>query len=116
MKRIFYLLVFCCGLSLISHNVHSQTNPTAENLPFSLYSLTGSTLPNGIAVHRFGTTAAAIPTTRTTANGTGDMPYNATANSGSWRSEGDNGISLLASGSYSWSDCNRDCNKWIANY
>ncbi|WP_160748047.1 S-layer family protein [Flavobacterium sp. Sd200] len=78
-----------------------QTNPTAQNLPYSFTALSTGTLPAGMAAHRFGTSAGAIPTTRTTANGTGDLPNSQTNNSGSWKYEGNNGISMLASGSQS---------------
>ena len=73
----------------------AQTNHAAQTLPFALTAQSGSTLPAGVAVHKFG----AIPTTRTTAAGTADLPYNATANSGGWQDEAANGIGLLASSS-----------------
>src|SRR5215213_6632310 len=79
----------------------AQTNPAAQALPFSLSSQTGSTLPAGVAVHRFGTTAGAIPTTRTTSPANGDLIYVTLGTSGGWRDEGANGLSLLASGSQS---------------
>jgi hypothetical protein len=93
----FFAAVCLCVLS--GNSALAQTNPAAQPLPFSLTAQTGSTLPAGVAVHRFGTTAAAIPTTRTTAPGNGDLPYPAQPTSGGWRDEGDNGLSLLASGS-----------------
>lgn len=58
-------------------------------------------MPGGLAVHRFGTSAAAIPTTRTTLPGSGDLPYISNPTSGGWKDEGANGLSLLASGSQS---------------
>src|ERR1043165_5024400 len=79
--------------------LRAQTNPSAQSLPFSFTSQTGSTLAAGMAVHRFGITSGTIPTTRTAAAGTGDLPYNATANAGGWRDESSSGLSLLASGS-----------------
>jgi len=79
----------------------SQTNPVAQALPFNLNSQAGSVLPAGVAVHRFGTTAGAIPTTRTLTPGNGDLPYVATAGSGGWKDEAANGLSILASGSQS---------------
>lgn len=79
----------------------SQTNPAAQVIPFNFNSQSGSTLPAGMAIHRFGTTAGAIPTTRTLTPGNGDLPYNATANSGGWKDENSNGLSILASGSQS---------------
>lgn len=95
MKR-FYLLVLA---SVCTMCAFSQTNPSPLSLPFSLSSQTGNTLPAGIAVHRFGTTSAAIPTTRTTSPGNADLPYNSSSFSGGWRDESANGISMLASGS-----------------
>ena len=82
-------------------SLFAQTNPPAQNLPFSLTSVTGPTLPDGIAVHRFGTSAATIPVTRTTAPAVADLPYNATSNSGGWlgANGGTDGIAMLASGS-----------------
>ena len=76
----------------------SQTNPGAQLLPFNLNSQTGGTLPAGVAVHRFGTTAGAIPTTRTLIPGNGDLPYVLTVGSGGWKDEAANGLSILASG------------------
>lgn len=51
-----------------------------------------------MAAHRFGTTAGAIPLTRTTIVATGDLPAGS-GNSGGYAGETTNGISLLASGS-----------------
>ncbi len=79
----------------------SQTNPAAQVLPFNLNSQTGGTLPAGVAVHRFGTTSGAVPTTRTLTPGNADLPYNATPNSGGWKEENTNGLSILASSSQS---------------
>jgi hypothetical protein len=95
MKTIaFYLLlVFLPGYCI------AQTNPAVQFLPLTFNAQTGSTLPAGVAVHRFGTTAAAIPTTRTLIPGNADLPYNSGGTSGGWRDEGTNGIGLLASGS-----------------
>jgi 2',3'-cyclic-nucleotide 2'-phosphodiesterase (5'-nucleotidase family) len=76
-----------------------QTDPAAQSLPFSFTSQSGSTLQAGMAMHRFGTNTASIPTTRTTSPGTGDLPYNSGSTTGGWRDEGTNGISMLASGS-----------------
>lgn len=97
MKRFLTILIL---LTAIQYSF-SQTNPAAQNLPFSLSSQTGNTLPAGVAVHRFGTTAGAIPTTRTLIPGNADLPYTATSTSGGWKDEGSNGISVLASGSQS---------------
>lgn len=90
----FILLQFTIG-------VNAQTNPVAQVLPFNLSSQSGAVLPAGVAVHRFGTTAGAIPTTRTLVPGNGDLPYVATIGSGGWKDEVANGLSILASGSQS---------------
>jgi hypothetical protein len=95
MKR-FYFLVVAIIYAIASYG---QTNPSPQNLPFSFSSQTGSTLPAGMAVHRFGTTSGAIPTTRTTSPGNADLPYNSGSTTGGWRDEGTNGLSMLASGS-----------------
>ncbi len=76
----------------------AQTDATAQALPFSFTSQNGGTLSNGMAAHRFGTTTAAIPTTRTTAPANGDIIYVTNGASGGWRDEGSSGISILASG------------------
>lgn len=95
MKRFYFLVVaIICVIAS-----YGQTNPGPQNLPFAFSSQTGNTLPAGMAVHRFGTTSGAIPTTRTTLPGNADLPYNATSNAGGWRDEGTNGLSMLASGS-----------------
>lgn len=95
------IVVFASFLLLsASMQTQAQTNPATGSLPFSY---TGSTsLPNNIAIHRFGTTAGAIPSTRTTANGNGDLLLVTTGSSGGYMLEGTNGvngISMLASGS-----------------
>lgn len=72
----------------------AQTNPTAQNLPFSFTSLTGETLPVGMAVHKFGT----IQSSRTLAPASDDIIRVTTVTAGGWRDEADNGISLNASG------------------
>jgi hypothetical protein len=98
-KVLFLLTLFCAGL------INAQTNPASQMLPFSFNTLSASTLPTGMAAHRFGTTTGAIPTTRTTAVATGDLPYATAGNtSGGWRYDAANpnyGISILASGSQS---------------
>jgi hypothetical protein len=91
MKKIYSAFVgMVCTLLCIA-----QTNPTPQSLSISFTSQTGSTLPAGFAVHKF----SAIPTTRTTAPGTADLPYNSGSTSGGWKDETTNGLSLLASGS-----------------
>ena len=79
----------------------AQTNPEAQSIPFEFTSQSGPSLPGGMAVHRFGTTSGAIPTTRTTSPANGDLINVTVANSGGWRAEGANGIGILASGSQS---------------
>lgn len=91
----FALVTLFSGLAV----ARAQTNPAAQALPFAFSNQSGSTLPGGLAVHRFGTTAAAIPTTRTLIPATGDLPYSATSNAGGWRDEAGNaGIGILSSG------------------
>jgi len=85
--------------------LQAQTNPVAQTIPFSLTAQTGSTLPAGIALHRFGTSSAAVPTTRILSPGNADLPYNATSTSGGWKDEAANGISILASSSQSAGAC-----------
>ncbi|MFL5808283.1 MAG: hypothetical protein ACJ749_02105, partial [Flavisolibacter sp.] len=94
MKNLYAL----CMLLLSANLVFAQTQPTPQSLPFSFTSQSGSTLPAGMAVHRFGTTTATIPTTRTVAPGNGDLLYVTGVASGGWRDEAANGISMLASG------------------
>src|SRR4051794_16997783 len=98
MSKIFAFL-FLLMFQAVSTLLHAQTDPLPQNLPFNFSGQAGSVLPAGIAVHRFGTTAGAIPLTRTLAPANADLPYNATASTGGWRDESGNGISMLASGS-----------------
>lgn len=93
--KLLIITVFCSILGW------GQTNPTAQTLPYSFTSLGTTTLPAGMAVHRFGTSAGAIPITRTTIVATGDLPNVTIANSGGWMAENANGVSMLASGSQS---------------
>lgn len=93
--KLLIVALFCSVLGW------GQTNPTAQTLPYSFTSLGTTTLPAGMAVHRFGTSAGAIPTTRTTFPATGDLPNVTIANSGGWMAENANGVSMLASGSQS---------------
>ncbi|HEX6183766.1 MAG TPA: DNA/RNA non-specific endonuclease, partial [Pyrinomonadaceae bacterium] len=99
--RLPHFLAAILLVIISAHAAQAQTNPAAQALPFGLTSQTGSALPAGVAVHRFGTTAGAIPTTRTTSPGNADLPYSSTSNAGGWRDEGANGIGILASGSQS---------------
>ncbi|MBL7702712.1 MAG: endonuclease [Ferruginibacter sp.] len=96
-KKFAGLIVFIFSFTLS----FAQTNPAAQALPFNFSSQSGGTLPAGVAVHRFGTTSGAIPTTRTLIPGNADLPYNATVASGGWKDEAANGLSILASGSQS---------------
>ncbi|MFZ4401263.1 MAG: hemoblobin-interacting domain-containing protein [Bacteroidales bacterium] len=93
---VLFILLLFSGVS------RGQTNPTTGTLP---YSFTGAaTIPSTMAIHRFGTTSGSIPTTRTTSDGTGDLPVTTTNNSGGYLIEGTggaDGVSLLASGSQS---------------
>ncbi len=89
------LLIIFTAVILSAFAVQAQTNPTAQTLPFSFTSQSGSTLPAGMAVHVF----AASPTSPILTPGTGDMAYNAGATSGGWRDEAANGIAMLGSSS-----------------
>jgi endonuclease I len=82
---------------LLALTSFSQTNPTPQNLPFNLNSQSGNSLPAGVAMHKF----AVIPTGRILTPGSIDLPHTATANSGGWKDEAANGLSILASGSQS---------------
>ncbi|WP_344816844.1 T9SS sorting signal type C domain-containing protein [Flavobacterium cheonanense] len=101
LNRFVINSIFSC-LLLLSIVSFGQTNPTTATLPFSF---TGAaTLPGSMAVHRFGTTAGAIPTSRITTDGNADLPVTTTNNSGGYIIEGASGvdgISLLASSSQS---------------
>ena len=96
-KKITFLLL---GLFSVCF-LQAQTNPVVQTIPFSFTAQTGSTLPAGIALHRFGTTSGAVPTTRTLIPGNADLPYNVTSTSGGWKDEAASGISILASSSQS---------------
>ena len=95
--KFFTRLTVAGVLLCISLCSTGQTNPTAQNLPYSFTSLGEATLPAGMAAHRFGTTAGAIPTTRTLSPANGDLP-SAGGASGGWSFHNANGISMLASG------------------
>ncbi|MFA6058424.1 MAG: endonuclease/exonuclease/phosphatase family protein [Taibaiella sp.] len=76
----------------------AQTNPTAVSLPFSLTSQSSSTLPAGVALHRFSTP----PVTRTVSPGTADLALAGSAPggfTGGWYFLSDDGIGMLATGS-----------------
>ncbi|NIJ54539.1 ExeM/NucH family extracellular endonuclease [Dyadobacter arcticus] len=98
----FGLLLVPAWIFLLASNVLAQTSPPPQTLPFSFTEISGSTLPAGVAVHRFGTTTGSIPTTRTASPGNGDLPYLTNTSSGGWLNagtNGENGIAMLASGS-----------------
>ncbi|WP_051350376.1 ExeM/NucH family extracellular endonuclease [Dyadobacter alkalitolerans] len=87
---------------VVAPGAFAQTSPPAQILPFTYTEISGGTLPEGVAAHRFGTSSAAIPTSRTTSPATGDLPYLTNSTSGGWLSagtNGENGIAMLASGS-----------------
>ena len=91
--RTFAFLV----ASIIAISVKSllaQTNPPAQNLPFSFTSLAGSELPAGMAVHKF----SAIQSSRTLLPAPADLERFTSIATGGWRDEAANGISMLASG------------------
>ncbi|MCF0049120.1 ExeM/NucH family extracellular endonuclease [Dyadobacter sp. LJ53] len=101
-KKTFALFICSVWISALATSGFAQTWPPAQNLPFSFTEIAGSTLPAGVAVHRFGTTSAAIPTSRTTSPANGDLPYLTGPSSGGWLNagpNGENGIAMLASGS-----------------
>lgn len=95
------LILFNLLLFIGSFVSNGQTNPTAVTLPFSLTSQASTTLPTGVAAHRFGTSAGAIPTSRITTDANGDLPRGTTSNAGGWHNMTDDGIALLASGTQS---------------
>ncbi|PWJ60235.1 putative secreted protein (Por secretion system target) [Dyadobacter jejuensis] len=95
------VLLFVVGLSL-SISGYAQTQPTAQLLPYTFTGQTAEVAPAGMAIHRFGTSSSTIPTSRTTSEGNGDLPYSTTSSAGGWLNAGTNGadgIGLLASGS-----------------
>jgi endonuclease I len=94
MRKICVLLV---AILFFVFSSFCQTNPTPQNLPFNLTSQTGGILPAGVALHRFGTTAGSVPTSRILTPGNGDLPYTATVGSGGWRDENISGLSVLGS-------------------
>ena len=74
----------------------AQTNPAAQSLPYAFTSQLQATAtpPAGMALHKF----SSIPTTRTTGIAADDLPNITASTSGGWRGEGNDGISMLASG------------------
>ena len=94
----FYVNLFV--LTLLAGYGMAQTNPSAQPIPFTFTSQTTNVLPAGIALHNFGTTSAAIPLSRITTPGTGDLlAVAANATSGGWSPQSTDGIGILASGS-----------------
>ncbi len=103
-NRHFIQIAFNMLIVLMLGNLYSQgqTNPTTGSLPFTFNG--ASTVPGNMAIHRFGTSAAAIPTSRITTDANGDLPVAGTGTSGGYVLEGAsgaNGISMLASSSQS---------------
>lgn len=100
-KLFSFKLLLLIVLSVFSNQAWGQTNPTAQSLPYTFTGMTSgdTALPIGMAMHRFGTTAGTIPSTRTTNVANGDLPISNAIGSGGWWNETNNGISLLASGS-----------------
>ncbi len=93
-KKITFLILGLISVCFLQ----AQTNPVVQTIPFSFTAqTTGATLPTSIAVHKFAT----LPTTRTTLPGNADLPIGAASNSGGWRDETTNGISILASAAQS---------------
>ncbi len=89
---LFLFMLFSCAINA------QQTNPSPQNLPYSLTSHSGSTLPAGVTFGRFGTSSGSIPLFRTTALCNADLPYSSSNISGGWQAEAANGVSMLASG------------------
>ena len=99
-KNYFFRVMAIAMIFLFSANWgFAQTNPATATLPVSFTSQTGATLPTFMAIHRFGTTSGAIPTTRTTIDGNADLPNTSLNGSGGWIAETNDGLSILASGS-----------------
>lgn len=92
MKRILSCL-FIAFVSL--QTIQAQTHPPVQTIdtgtPFKIGTVGGS-LPAGVVVHRFGS----IPTNRTTANGSADLPKSGSNNAGGWSGSAA-GIGLLGS-------------------
>ena len=95
MKKYLLLIL---GIFLYSFSIIAQTNPSAQNIPYTFTSMTGA-LPAGMAIHRFGTSTGSIPTSRLVTPGNGDLPFGSAGNSGGWHNHGADGVGLLASGS-----------------
>ncbi|WP_051663941.1 ExeM/NucH family extracellular endonuclease [Dyadobacter crusticola] len=101
-RKHISLFLRSAWILVLAPGAFAQTSPPAQSLPFSYTEIAGGTLPAGVAVHRFGTTSAAIPTSRTTSPASGDLPYLTNSTSGGWLNagtNGENGIAMLASGS-----------------
>ena len=105
MKKVVLLRFACIALVLFGFQIDHQlvfaqaTNPAAQSVPFEFKTQTGETLPAGVAMHRFGTSSATIPTSRTLAPGASDLGYASGNASGGWKDLADDGIGLLASSS-----------------
>lgn len=88
---------FSAVLAMLFAGATAQTNPTAVTLPFALNSVSTTTPPGGVAVHKF----SSIQTSRTLSPATGDLPNqgsSAAGTAGGWYDLGTDGIGLLASG------------------
>lgn len=94
-----FSLVLC--LLTLSALGFSQTNPAPQALPFNLSNQSGNVLPAGVAMHKF----VSIPSSRVLTAGTADLPYTTINNSGGWKDESGDGLSLLASGSQQSGAC-----------
>ncbi len=88
-----YILIIAGLVSVLCS--FAQTNPAVQTLPFTLVAGSGTTLPAGVAVHKFAT----LPITRTLLPGNADLPNTATSGAGGWKDEVSSGISILSSGS-----------------
>jgi endonuclease/exonuclease/phosphatase family metal-dependent hydrolase len=96
-KNLLRLLVACATIGSFTTST-AQTNPTAASLPFSLTSQGTSTLPAGVAVHRFATP----PVTRILTPGTADLALGGSAPggfTGGWYFLSNDGIGMLSTGS-----------------
>src|SRR5690349_18536913 len=96
-KSLQRLLLACAAIGGLTP-LAAQTNPTAVSLPFSLTSQSTSTLPAGVAVHRFSTP----PVTRILTPGTADLALAGSAPggfTGGWYFLSNDGIGMLSTAS-----------------
>lgn len=95
MKQLKKQLIALVTGSMLMMHLHAQTDPAAVSLPFSLSSQTSSTLPAGVALHRFST----LPVTRTVSPAAADLANQGnvpSATAGGWYNLGTDGIGMLA--------------------